>query len=44
VYSWISRNKIEPLGTLGRWPAYDFNAIAAVDARMRRNREAGSAA
>jgi hypothetical protein len=44
VYSWIHRNRIEQLGTLGRWPVYDFNAIAAVDARMRRQREQGQPA
>jgi hypothetical protein len=50
VRSWIHRSeaiigrKIEPLGTLGRWPAYDFNDIAAVDAALRRKREAREAA
>ena len=44
VRSWIHRNGIEPLGTLGRWPAYDFNEIAAVDAALRRKREAREAA
>lgn len=39
---WIHRSleilgrKVEPLGTLGRWPAYDFNDLAALDAEMRR--------
>lgn len=40
VRSWIRRYGIEPLGPLGRWPAYDFNDIAAVQARMRRARAA----
>jgi len=50
VRTWIERSeaiigrKIEPLGTLGRWPAYDYNAIAAVDAALRRKREARQAA
>ena len=50
VRTWIERSesiigrKIEPLGTLGRWPAYDYNEIAAVDAAMRRKREAREAA
>jgi len=44
VYSRISRAGIQPLGRLGRWPAYDYREIAAVDARLRRKREAGSAA
>ena len=35
---------VEPLGTLGRWPAYDYNDIAEADAAMRRKREAGEAA
>jgi hypothetical protein len=39
VYSWIHRYGIEPVGQLGRWNAYDYNAIAAVDARLRRERE-----
>jgi hypothetical protein len=50
VRTWIERSpgitgrKIEPLGTLGRWPAYDYNEIAAVDAALRRKREARQAA
>jgi hypothetical protein len=44
VRQWILRNGIEPLGQLGRWPAYDYNEIAAVDARLRRKREARVAA
>ncbi len=50
VRTWIERSpsiigrKIKPLGNLGRWPAYDFNDIAAVDARLRRKREAREAA
>jgi hypothetical protein len=47
VRTWIERSesiigrKIEPLGQLGRWPAYDYNDLAAVDAAMRRKRERG---
>ena len=50
VRTWIERSasiigrKIEPLGTLGRWPAYDYNDLAAVDAAMRRKRETRVAA
>ena len=50
VRVWIHRSesiigrKIEPLGTLGRWPVYDYNEIAAVDAAMRRKQEAREAA
>lgn len=42
VRTWIQRSsgilgrKVEPLGTLGRWPAYDWNDLAALDAEMRR--------
>ena len=38
---WIHRSgeilgrKVEPVGHLGRWPAYDFNDLAALDAAMR---------
>lgn len=44
VRVWIHRHRIEPLGSLGRWPVYDFNDIAAVDAAMRRKRESREAA
>ena len=44
VRVWIHRHGIEPLGVIGRWPAYDYNEIAAVDAAMRRKREARQAA
>ena len=44
VRTWIDRYGIESLGTLGRWPAYDYNEIAAVDAALRRKREARAAA
>lgn len=44
VRQWIHRYGIEPLGTDGRWPRYDYNDIAAVDARLRREREAREAA
>lgn len=50
VRTWIERSesiigrRIEPLGSLGRWPAYDYNDLAAVDAAMRRKRETRVAA
>jgi hypothetical protein len=44
VRTWIDRYGIEPLGTLGRWPAYDYDEIAAIDAALRRKREARAAA
>ncbi len=44
VRSWIHRFGVEQLGTLDGGPAYDYNDIAAVDARMRRKREARQAA
>jgi hypothetical protein len=44
VRIWIHRYGIQPLGSLGRWPAYDYNDIAAVDAALRRKREARQAA
>lgn len=50
VRTWIDRSesiigrKVEPLGPLGRWPAYDYNDLAALDAAMRRKREARQAA
>lgn len=43
--SWIRRSeqiigrKVEPLGHLGRWPAYDYDDLAELDAQLRRNRE-----
>jgi hypothetical protein len=40
VRTWIGRNDLEPLGFLGRWPAYDFNEIAVIAARMRAARTA----
>lgn len=49
VRSWICRSegiigrKVVPLGKLGRWPAYDYNDIAAVDAALRRKRESRAA-
>lgn len=42
VRVWIHRSleligrKVMPVGQLGRWPAYDFNDLAALEARMRR--------
>ena len=44
VRVWIHRHGIEPLGTVGRWQVYDYNEIAAVDAALRRKREARQAA
>lgn len=44
--SWIRRSesiigrKAESLGMLGRWPAYDYEDLADLDAEMRRRREA----
>jgi hypothetical protein len=43
VWSWIHRYEIRPLGKLGQWNVYDYNDIAAVDARLRRERERESA-
>jgi uncharacterized protein YjcR len=40
VRSWIHRYGLEPLGNLGRWPAYDFNEIATVEAALRRSEAA----
>lgn len=48
--TWIQRSqdilgrKVEPLGTLGRWPVYDFNDLAALDAEMRRRQRQREAA
>jgi hypothetical protein len=44
VRVWIHRHGIKPLGTLGRWLVYDYNDIAAVDAALRRKREARGSA
>jgi Helix-turn-helix domain len=44
VRVWIHRHGIEPLGTVGRWRVYDYNEIAAIDASLRRKREAKEAA
>ena len=44
VSTWIGRYGVEPLGVVGRWQVYDFNAIAAIDAQRRRDREAREAA
>jgi len=49
VRSWIRRSeqiigrKVEPLGQLGRWPAYDYEDLAEIDAELRRRREAREA-
>src|SRR6185437_784273 len=48
--TWIQRaeqivgRKVEPLGSLGRWPVYDFNDLAALDAEMRRRQQQRTAA
>lgn len=34
VRTWIGRYEVEQLGSLGRWPAYDFNDIAVIYARL----------
>jgi hypothetical protein len=45
---WIHRageilgRQVEPLGTLGRWPAYDFNDLAALEAAMRGRHQAAA--
>lgn len=44
VRVWIHRHGLEPLGTVGRWPVYDYNEIAAIDAARRRKQEAREAA
>jgi hypothetical protein len=36
VRTWVRRYGIEQLGTLGRWPVYDFREIAEIQARRRR--------
>lgn len=36
VRVWIHRYGVKPLGQLGRWPAYDYREIAAIDAALRR--------
>jgi hypothetical protein len=43
VRTWIDRYGIESLGNVGRWPVYDFNEVAAVDAARRRKQEARAA-
>jgi Homeodomain-like domain-containing protein len=35
VRTWIGRYGVEPLGKIGRWPAYDFREIATIDASRR---------
>jgi hypothetical protein len=41
VRTWIQRSsqmigrKVEPLGPLGRWPAYDWNDLAALEVAAR---------
>lgn len=50
VRTWIQRSteilgrKVEPLGTLGRWPVYDYNDLAALDATMRQRQQQREAA
>lgn len=36
--TWISRNKdrVQPLGKLGRWLAYDYVQLAEIERDMRR--------
>lgn len=36
VRTWIDRYHLESLGKLGRWNAYDFREIAAIEAGLRR--------
>lgn len=41
VRTWIQRSpqmigrRVEPLGLLGRWPAYDWNDLAALEVAAR---------
>lgn len=35
----ILGRKVEPLGNLGRWPAYDYNDLAELEAVMRSRRQ-----
>ena len=41
VRTWIQRSqqmigrRVEPLGNLGRWPAYDWNDLAALEVAAR---------
>lgn len=45
VRTWIQRaeqiigRKVEPLGDLGRWPAYDWADLAALEAEMNRRKQ-----
>lgn len=34
VRSWISRRKIEPLGTIGRYNVYDYRVLARIEYEM----------
>ena len=45
VRSWISRNRdrIQPIGRIGRYNVYDYRQIAKIEAEMRYEREAGAA-
>ena len=50
VRTWIERaekiigRKVEPLGNLGRWPAFDWNDLAALERTMRQRRQARATA
>lgn len=43
VRTWIERYEIKSLGKLGRWPAYDYNEIAAVQASRRQRAQSAAA-
>jgi hypothetical protein len=43
VRTWIQRYGVAPLGSLGRWPAYDYRELAAIDARLRGFQESEAA-
>ncbi|MEV7013311.1 helix-turn-helix domain-containing protein [Streptosporangium sp. NPDC051022] len=34
VRSWISRRKIKPLGTIGRYNVYDYRVLARIEYEM----------
>jgi transposase-like protein len=35
VRTWIERHRVERLGWSGRWPVYDYNELAAIEAEHR---------
>lgn len=43
VRIWIHRYGIKSLGMVGRWPVYDYNELAAIDAQMRRQQARAAA-